>query len=471
MRVGTLRSTRIRWRRLGDQISALLLSLLLAFIVWFIAVNQENPIIQREYDERIAVSVRGLAPGYQIVQDLTRETVSVTLQGPQNNWTSLDTDDFNAFIDLSGLNGGIHNIPVRVEVLDPQMRVVSIQREELRVQVDEIIERSVPVRVEVMDSAAFGYEWQTPIVEPISVTVRGPETQVNQVAAARAEVFMRNAKSQVERTQPVTLQNSQGQPVARVESIPNTAHIIVPVEQWPGRKEVAVRVNLTGQPAAGYRLSNVRVNPSTVVLSGAVEILADVPGFVETEPIDLTGATGEIQQRVQLNIPPDISLFDTNVVDVTISIAAIEGGSTARQAPVIQGLGPGLEANVALDTVDVILSGPLPLLESLESDDIFVLLDLSGLVSGNHTVVPRVVVPTGIRAEGVLPQSVEVQIRPSPVDAGAPVMDGALTPVPEDSAPAPTPDPAMPETPVPPQPTSPTVPSQTDEDGPSAPAP
>src|SRR5690606_22147022 len=100
------------------------------------------------------------------------------------------------------------------------------------------------------------------------VTVTGPETQVAQVVAARAEVSLGNAKSQVERNQPVIPSNSEGQAVPRVTAEPNIAHVVVPVEQWPGRKEVAVRVNLQGQPAAGYRLNSVRVNPSTVVLLG-----------------------------------------------------------------------------------------------------------------------------------------------------------------------------------------------------------
>ena len=193
-------------------------------------------------------------------------------------------------------------------------------------------------------------------------------------------------------------------------SDPAVAHVIVPVEQWPGRKEVAVRVNLDGQPAAGYRLSAVRVNPSTVVLLGNTEVLAQVPGFVETEPVSLAEATSEIQKRLQLIVPENVTVLEGNTVDVTANIAAIEGGTTVRQRPVIQGLDPGLEATVALDTVDVILSGSLPLLESLGPDDTFVILDLTGLVPGNHIVVPRVVVPNGIRAEGVLPESVEVVI-------------------------------------------------------------
>lgn len=407
------RTARTRWRRIAEQLNTLALSVLLGLIVWLIAINQENPIVQANFDERLPVTVRGLADDLQPVQDLSRETVQVTLQAPRSSWDNLDISDFTAYIDLSGLGAGVHDVDVQVDVVDPKVTITDIQRPELRVQLDEVISKTVPVRVDILDSTAFGYDWQPPLMDPGTVLVTGPKTQVDQVSVAKAEVYLRNAKNQVERSQAVTPQNSQGQAVARVTSDPPVVRIVVPVEQWPGRKEVAVRVNLVGQPAAGYRLSAVRVNPSTVVLLGSTDVLASVPGFVETEPVSLTDATGELQRRLQLLIPENATVLEGNTVDMTATITPIEGGTTVRQEPVVQGLGPGMKADVALDRVDVILSGPLPLLESLGPDDIFVILDLTGLLPGNHVLTPRVVVPTGIRAESVLPETVEVVIRPA----------------------------------------------------------
>ncbi len=436
----TRRSTRTRWRRFIEQLNTLILSILLGIIVWVIAINQENPIVQQTYGERLPVTVRGLPGNLMPVQDLSRETVQVVLQAPRESWDNLEPSDFTAYIDLSGLGPGVHDVEVQVDVVDPRVRVISIQRPALRVQLDQVISKQVPVRVDIVDTTAFGYEWQLPVVQPMTVTVMGPETQVAQVTTTRAEVSLGNAKSQVERNETVTPINAEGQVVPRVTVTPEIVHVVVPVEQWPGRKEVAVRVNLTGQPAAGYRLSSVRVNPSTVVLLGSADVLAQVPGFVSTEPVSLTNATGEIQERVQVIIPQGATVLEGTAVDVTASITPIEGGTTVVQQPVVQGLGPGLEANVALETVDVILSGPLPLLEALGPDDVFVILDLTGLLAGNHIVTPRVVVPTGIRAEGVLPQTVEVIITSKKTPEAELPPDGTPDEPEPDTSPLPTPE-------------------------------
>ena len=251
-----------------------------------------------------------------------------------------------------------------------------------------------------------------PIVNPMTMTVTGPASQVQQVVKARTEVYLRNAKSQIEHTLAVTPVDAQGRAVAGITIEPAMVQVVVPVEQWPGRKEVAVRVKLAGGPADGYRLSTVKVEPSTVVLEGDSNVLGAVPGYVETEPLSLDGATGEVRKRLKLLLPEGVTSFDGDSVMGTANVAPIEGGITMSQPLVQQGLGQGLLAESALRDVDVILSGPIPLLESLSSDDLFVILDLTGLVSGTHAVTPKIVLPDGIKQEGVIPGTVEVVIGP-----------------------------------------------------------
>jgi YbbR domain-containing protein len=396
----------------GD-IGTLLLSAVLALTIWLIAINQENPLTARQLDTPVPLTLVGLSEGLEMVQDLNEESVVLELRAPRTSWESMRDDDFRATLDLTGLGPGEHDVSVKITRRDPQVTVLEVQRPEYTVVLDARIEKDVPVQVEIMDGAAFGYEWQAPIYTPVTVTVSGPQSQVEQVARARAEIYLRNAKSQVERIQTLMPVDAQGRVVERVTvATPGRVQVVVPVEQWPGRKEVAVRVKLSGPPAVGYRLSAVRSEPSTIVLQGDPALLSEVPGFVETEPLDLTDATADVRKRVALLLPAGVTSYDGDFVMATAGVMPIEGGITVSEPLVVRGLGAGLTAAAALDEVDVILSGPMPLLESMNEDDVFAILDLSGLVPGTHAIKPGVVRPSGIHLDGVIPETVEVVIRP-----------------------------------------------------------
>jgi YbbR domain-containing protein len=78
--------------------------------------------------------------------------------------------------------------------------------------------------------------------------------------------------------------------------------------------------------------------------------------------------------------------------------------------PEAQGLGPGLAANVSPETVQVILGGPLPVLEALEAGDVRIVLDLFKLPIGTHQIEPQVVVPERVTAQSINPATVQVEI-------------------------------------------------------------
>jgi YbbR domain-containing protein len=400
-----------RWRTALDQLGTIVLSIALGLVIWLIAVNQRNPVVTDGFPERIPITVRGLDAELQPVQDLSKETVRVvSLRAPRSAWEDLEASDFTATIDLTNAEVGSHDLPVTIEVNDPRVTILEQSPPSLRVQVDPLVSKVMTVTAQVGDSPAFGYDWLPPVVTPLTVTVKGAKTQVDLVSQVVAPILLLNAKNQVERTVGIQPLTRLDQPVTGIEMDANVANVIVPVEQWPGRKEVAVRINLVGQPAPGYRLSTVRAEPSTVVLQGAADILAQVPGFIETEPLSIEGATTEIRQSLNLVVPDGSLVFDGSTVQSIVNISPIEGGTTVTEQPIVQGLGERFAATFSPESVDVILSGPVPLLESLNPDDMFVILDLSSLLPGTHVVTPRVVLPEGIRQEGVLPETVEVVI-------------------------------------------------------------
>jgi YbbR domain-containing protein len=247
---------------------------------------------------------------------------------------------------------------------------------------------------------------------PSRAMVSGPASSVGKVEKLRAVVDIAGRRADLEETVRLVPVGDQVEPLSGVQVDPETVKVSVRIRQLGGYRDVAVKVVIEGQVAPGYRLTNVIVSPPIVtVFSSDPELVAALPGFVETEPLDLTNANDDIEQRVSLNLPSDISLVGEQSVLIQVSIAAIETSRTLTRILEIQGLASGLVATPSPDTVNVILTGPLPVLESLRPEDVRVILNLMGLDLGTHQVTPTVtILPSGVVVETVLPSTIEVVI-------------------------------------------------------------
>jgi len=383
------------------------LSLVLALIVWAVAEQENNPIF---VVRGVPVSLRGMEEGI-VLRRPVAASVDVRIRAPQNIWESLRVDDFEAYVDLIGLGAGRYELDVQVPPPQSEVQVLNVEPSRIVVELETIAQRLVPVQVEIMDSPPFGYDARQPVVTPSEVQVSGPSRYVDSIAVAVAEVYLRAARSTVERQLPVILRDKDGQPIGNVvQWTPRMVTVTVPIEQRPGFRDVPVRVRWEGQPARGYRISEVAVEPSIVTLFGSPEAIDAMPGYVETTPVNIEGADGDVVERLALIVPENVSVLGSQSVVVSVGITPIEGGSLVQRVPVVQGLGEGLEAQLSPRVVDVVLAGPLPRLENLGPSDVQVVLDLTGLGPGTHTLKPTVILPEGIRKETLVPQTIEVKI-------------------------------------------------------------
>jgi len=397
-----------------ERAGTLMLSIVLAMIVWLVAVIQQNPFTTNEFREPIPITVRGLAENLQTVQDLSRETTKIILKAPAKTWSDLRSDDFTAYIDLDGYAAGEHEVQVHVNIKNPQAEFVELQQPSLRIQLDEVITKTLGIIVETTGETAEGYATQEPLKDPALVNLRGPSILIDQVASAKVEIPLRNANSQIKVRPKIALHNAEGHALSRIAIEPEVVEVTIPIVPLPGHREVAIRVKLQGEPAPGYRLSSVRSNPVTTVLWGNKDELDRVPGFVETAPLVLDDMTQDIEKRLELQLPEGVNALNGSIVMVTANVTPIEGGRTIQIKPIFDGLESGLTAEIELEAVEIILSGPVSLLESLDSDDIFVILELADLVPNSHVIEPRLIAPDGITVEGLLPETVEVLIKELP---------------------------------------------------------
>lgn len=403
------------WRWLKRNFSTLLMSFLLAMAVWVSAVLSEDPNEVRLYPKAVQVEAVGLEDDLMVVAGLPA-SVRVTLRAPRSLWTQINDDpaSMRATVNLAGLQPGTYTVPVQVTVGYRPSEVVSVTPARLEVTIDRQTSKTMTVELDTRGEVAVGYYAAAPLVQPYTVEVSGPESAVRRVHAVRAEVFIEGARETIKREVSLAAVDEEGKPVAGVKLSPSRATVTVAVRQLGGYRDVAVKVHLTGQVANGYRITNVTVSPPVVtVFSQEPQKVRDLPGFVETEPLDITGATDDIDARLKLVLPEGISLVGEDTVLVQVSIAAIETSITMSLPVEVTGVGTGLEVKeISPKLVDVILSGPLPVLESLQPSSVRITVDATDLTAGTYQLKPTVeVLNPQVQVESFLPITVEVTLQ------------------------------------------------------------
>jgi len=405
----------LRW--LFSNLGALLLAFALAVVVWFSAETAANPNI--ESTRSVPLEIYGLDPNMLIIDNPPAQ-VRVTMSAPTSVMNSLDSVDgsITAWVDVSGLEAGSYELEVNAQASETYgpVRINQITPQFVTLTLEPLITRNFPVDLVISGDPAIGYQKGTPSYTPTSVTVSGAASVVDQVTSTQVALDISEADETIDVEIPVLALDANSDPVEGVLINPKTINVTQPVYLQGGYRNVIVKVLTTGQPANGYKLTNITVSPlNVVVFASDPQLVNDLPGFVETEPVDLTGAEDDVDTFAALQLPEGISVVGDETVLVQVSIAAIEG-SLSMDLPVTPiGLLPTQAAVLSPETVKVILSGPVTVLDSLKPSDIRVVVDLTDLELGTYQLEPRVdLLPDRLQAEAILPATIEVTVITAP---------------------------------------------------------
>jgi len=343
--------------------------------------------------------------------------VNVVLSAPVSTWANElnAAGAVRAILDLSGMEAGTHNIPVELQVNVRPVRVESYFPDNLDIRLEQLYSEVFTITLLQPSSPAIGYEAGTPALSTSSAVVSGPASQVDKVVEVRATLDVSQAKDDINRDLELQALDENGLVVSGVTVNPEQVNVSMPISQRGGYRNLSVKVVTSGQQASGYLLTNIQANPLVVtVYSSDPELINNLPGYIETEPLNLTDAKGDLEVSLPLSVPSGISVVGESIIKVTVSISPIQGSLTLTSIPVETiGLSQDYEFSLSPDRVDVILSGPLPELDGLKTSDVRVLIDLTDYTEGTYQLEPMVelAIP-GILVESKLPEIIEVTITP-----------------------------------------------------------
>lgn len=331
------------------------------------------------------------------------------------------SSDFEASIDLSGIQpgSGPQRVPVRVVSIDDRITVVGFQPSEVTVDLDRLGTRTVDVVVE-HEQAPEGLELGDVTIEPSQVEVSGPASVIDRVATARASVIIQPSGIDVDQDITLVAIDELGEAVGQVQLEPRAAHITIPVFSDLETRTLPVHPAINGDPAAGFEIAAVTVDPPTVLVQGDADQLAQL-ARVDTALISMTGVSSDRTVTIPLALPTGVVAVGDDQITVSITLRPVTATRTFSAGVRFTGAGRGLSYDVDVDRLVVTIGGSVADLDRLSGIALVADLDVSGLQSGTETVRVTFQLPTGTTLVSVTPSAVSVTITgttPTPTPGG-----------------------------------------------------
>ena len=158
----------------------------------------------------------------------------------------------------------------------------------------------------------------------VEVAISGPRALLSHLAVGDMAIVVNLAGVEAGVTSFKRLEESLQIPAGLTVTRISPAYVDVKLERIRD-KQVPVRVVLSGEPAAGFRVRHVRVVPARVAISGAESELKTISEVV-TEGLDLAGVSESFSQTVSLSHSrPFTSLKTQRTVEVQVLLGPDPG--------------------------------------------------------------------------------------------------------------------------------------------------
>jgi YbbR domain-containing protein len=197
-----------------------LLSVFLAILGWAYFRYASNPAFTARFDQQLSVPISAVNVPAGYIARFPDKAAVVTVE-PQRGQPPIKPDEIKAVVDLSNRSAGVYNVPV--QLVAPNLAVQSLSPASVTLTIEKIDQKTFPVAMYYGSQGNVVVSHFT--VTPSSVTVRGPESELSQVATVRISMPLSSSQpSYDEMIRPMAV-NSSGDEISDVQVVPNLVRV------------------------------------------------------------------------------------------------------------------------------------------------------------------------------------------------------------------------------------------------------
>jgi YbbR domain-containing protein len=348
----------------------------------------------------------------------------VTIRGPASIWRNLSLEDVEIYSDLSNLEAGVHRVDIDGEVDRRATQITEISPPSVSITIEPLATKQVDIRAILTGEPGADYAAEEPVLEREQVTIEGPRSAVDAVESVQVRIDLNNRQRSIDQQFSLVPVDAQGEPVAGLDLEQSNVRVQLEITKRENIRRLVVVPIVEGrdqlEQGDNYRLTRISVEPTEVaVFSEDPGALESLPGFVQTEPLDISEFTKTATRTVSLDLPDEFTLVGMQSVDISVEIETVETSIVLTRKVEVDNLGFGLYAYPAPEEVSLILTGPKVILDQIAPEQVRVFVDAAELSIGTHQLDPQVgEVPDPVTYEDPNPPVIEVDItftaRPTP---------------------------------------------------------
>lgn len=382
-------------KALSKKSSMIILSLVLAVIVFFIIDRQNTTLLEKNAEVLYDIPLSATYNDEEYVVEGLPETVDITLIGTKANLylaKQLPTQDVN--VDLSDLKPGVHKVNLKYKQsitsveykLDPSevTVVVSSKKSETRSVESDI------VNLNKLDSKLAINNTK---LDTDEVIIKGTEDSLAKVSTIKALINVSNmvdpkAGTNTLKDIPLIAYDEKGAKVD-VEMVPSKVTATIEIES--PSKTVPLEIEPTGNVIFGKAIKNITSSVQKVTIYGSSKVL-DNTNSIKVK-IDVNNLKSNKDYTVTIKKPAGIREISEKVVtakvelddEVTTELSGVKLG--------VVNLGSNYTAQATSENateVTVILKGVESIIKNITPSDVEAYVDLEGLGAGDHEVEIKV---------------------------------------------------------------------------------
>ncbi|MDD7511276.1 MAG: CdaR family protein [Peptostreptococcaceae bacterium] len=362
----------------------LIISLLVAIVLWGYVVGEINPEISKTFrDLPINYLNEGqLAEKGMAVASISNEKVNITVKGERSRINKMDNGDVVPSVDLSDAAKGDNEYKIGVKVPD-NVTVENRSVSKVVVKIETLISEKRDVRVSYSGAFNEGNEGITLSNDTETVQISGAKSNVEKVKYVRAQInsekLGNTAASFKVELLPV---DSAGKVVEHISLDVNTAEISAVLGKT---KDVELEVPVIGQDS-GVKEKSVSA-PKSITIKGLASTVDGI-SKITAESIDVSGITETTNVDIIPILPEGVEISDkSKKLKATVNVIELESKSFSYENDEIKIVGTeNGHIGKVTGKVGITVSGKKKQLNAISKGDIELTVDLSGLGTGTHSV-------------------------------------------------------------------------------------